>query len=537
MSKIAHKIESVLGRLHDGGRIKTVLDAMTGRSDFEAAGSGALKWMSGPATGPTPPEYELTTIRNRIREQVRNNSLAAAGVETRAVNIVTNKLKPQSQVRADDPRFVPPRNRKSVITEDMAERFRVQIEAAWPIFARHVDPAGTLELEDLMYLVGRKTFGEDGESLTHRVMMPLENGRQFHTAFEPIEVDRLSTPPGSITDKNIRGGIKFNDNSAAVIYYVAKSNPSLGFGFSPEDYLPIPARDIRHLFRVKRPGQWRGVPDIAVTLQTLKDYKDLQDATILKAQHSAAHTAIYSTEDPEAVVDELKHPGSVEREGKSYDEITASPGEMTVVPNLDKFHEFQSNHPSATYESFIKGVKGDAAAGQMMSRLSLTREGEGVNYSSMRGLYLQDRMVFLFDRSLLVRRWLRWIWEAFVDEAVLFGWVDAPNYTARREDYLRVNWQFGAWGWVDPVKEVTAQILAVQHNIRSLTEVCQSEGGDAEETIRANIRLEKIESQEREKAQLPPKGSEPIEKPTVKTVQEIAEALADGERNGQARRF
>jgi len=484
----------------------------------------------------TPSETELETLRNRIRHQVRSNALAAAGAETRAINIVTHKLQPQSQVRADDPDRIAPRFRGAVITEEMAERFRAQVEAAWPIFAKWADPTGELEMEDLTYIAGRGTFAVDGEMLMHKFGLPVDGERQFHLAFEPVEVDRLKTPGRLASDPKVKRGVQVDGNGKPVLFHILKTHPAEGWGFLASDYYEIPGADIRHLFRHKRPSQRRGVPDAATVLQSMRDYKDLQDATVLKAQHSASMTAIMTTESPGDVETEFKHDESEDKEDKTWNTVTMPTGQLMLVPPTDQIHEFKSDHPSQTYESFVKGVKGDAAVGQQMSRLSLTKEGEGVNYSSMRGLYLQDRMVFLFDRSLLKRRWLQWAWECFCDECVLAGWAEAPFYMARRHAYTRVSWQFGPWGWVDPVKEVTAHALAVEKNIKSLPEVVQSEGGDMEDVIRANLRAEKFELEERERLGLPAKSAPP--KPAedaeggfgTKALLDIANAFEEADR-------
>jgi capsid protein len=259
-------------------------------------------------------------------------------------------------------------------------------------------------------------------------------------------------------------------------------------------------------------------------------------------------TAIMSTESPGDVEEEFKHDTDEVLEDKTWTTITMPSGQIMFVPQSDTFHEFKSDHPSQTYESFVKGVKGDVAIGQLMSYLSLTRDGTGVNYSSMRGLYLQDRMVFKFDRSYLKRRFLQWVWGAFCDECVLAGWAEAPFYTLRRHAYTRVSWQFGPWGWVDPVKEVTAKILAKDANIQSHAEIVEAEGGNVEDVIDANIRAEKYEKDAREAAGLGPKKptsppppppdeneDEDEEDARDRALLEIAEALRDGSRNGNGR--
>ncbi len=484
---------------------------------FDAASSSRLNWMPGGLTDPTPDAGDIETMRNRLRQQIRNNPLARAAIEVPVQNVVTHKCRPQFRVRADDPNTIAPRFKGLEITEEMARRAAVQFEAAWPIFAKHVDPGNRLQIEDLAFLLFR-AFKTDGEVLLHRTVAPLTGGRQFQTAFEVIEIDRLRTPSDKHTDASIDNGIELDENGAPVAYWIMKTHPASSWSYESSNFRRIPAEEIRHLYRMDRPGQTRAQPPGAVVLQGLRDLKDLQDATILKAQHSASHTAVAETRNPEAAAGDYGAEEE-EKEDVTYTEIPIITGKLNLLPIGEKFYEFKSDHPTATYESFTKGCKRDIGAGVGISGLALTRDGSDVNYSSMRGLYLGDRMGYLIDRAFLKRHGLDWVTDSYADEAVLAGWVEAPYYVERRDSYTATTWHFGAWGWVDPTKEVAAEVAAVAGNIKTLDEVVQAEGGDAEEVIDANLRAEAYLQKRRKELGLkaptpfapaaPPKGRPP----------------------------
>lgn len=473
------------------------------RNAWEAAGCGRMQYINGDEAAATPSESDLSEMRERASWLERNDSLCYAAIETKVYNTITHKVRPQSIAYGDDPETLPPKYRGTMIPEEAAELFRQQVEAAWLINAEKIAANG-MSFESFVALAHRARLSR-GEILVHKVSVDDEE-REFKTAYELIDGSRLATPHDFISDPAVDSGIRFDKYGRPVEYYIRKA--SSGFMLTRSDYETLPAADIRHLFKRMRPGQRRGVPDLAVCMQSAKDRKDLADATIVKAQNSASLTAVMQTSKPGDLETDMATGDVLDKEGNTVNTLEIQKGTLQILPHGDQLYEFKSDYPSQTYEAFMMGVKSDLARGVGISYLSLARDAKGANFSTMKATFLQDRLTYLFDRNDTRRELLDWIWANHCDECILAGYAVAPNYQARRNVYTRVSWQFGPWGMIEPTKEVEGAISAIGANLASKAQWAHSEGEDAEDIIDSNLRLEKYETDRRKEMGLPPTVAE-----------------------------
>lgn len=460
------------------------------RSAWEAADGGRLHHMYGGEEAATPSETDLACMRERASNLERSDGLCFAAIETKVANTITHKIRPQSMAYGDDATTLPPALQGARITEERAEVFRQQIEAGWSSYARQMCAGGGMEFEDFAWLAHRQMLSR-GECFVHRVQV---EGRKYSTAYEIIDGARISTPRGVHNDPAVSHGIRFDAYGNPVEYYVLKQSRTIAP--TQSDYLTIPAANMRHLFKRLRADQVRGLPDLFAVLQSAKDRKDLADATIIKAQNSAAITAVMMTKNPGELETDMST-GQIRTVEKTWETAPIHKGQIQLLPHGDSITEFKSDYPSNTYDPFMGGTKADIARGVGISYLSLTRDASNANYSTMKGIWLQDRLTYHADRSYVRRTLLNWIWEGYCDEAVMRGYAEAPAYAQRRDVYTRVGWQFAPWGMIEPAREVDASIQAVKNQMASRANYVQGEGEDAEEVIDSNLRLELYEKEQR----------------------------------------
>ena len=80
--------------------------------------------------------------------------------------------------------------------------------------------------------------------------------------------------------------------------------------------------------------------------------------------------------------------------------------------------------------------------------------------------------------------------------AVLAGKLDARDYIANRDDYLAVEWHTPKWAWVDPEKDVKAEIMAIRAGLKarsmSINETGQDEEEVDEQIARDNARADRL---------------------------------------------
>ena len=75
------------------------------------------------------------------------------------------------------------------------------------------------------------------------------------------------------------------------------------------------------------------------------------------------------------------------------------------------------------------------------------------------------------------------VYEEFLDAAVLSGRLMIPDYWQRREEYQKVQWVAPGWSWIDPEKEVDADIKAIQNGGKTMAQWCAERGYDWREQL------------------------------------------------------
>jgi len=117
------------------------------------------------------------------------------------------------------------------------------------------------------------------------------------------------------------------------------------------------------------------------------------------------------------------------------------------------------------------------AAGAGITYEQLTGDLKGVNYSSIRaGLLEFRRRAEALQAHLLVHQWCRRIAAQWLDVAVTSGALSIPDYWQRRASYLAIDWIAPKWAWVDPLKEVTADLMEVRAGFKPRSEAAGERG-------------------------------------------------------------
>ena len=116
---------------------------------------------------------------------------------------------------------------------------------------------------------------------------------------------------------------------------------------------------------------------------------------------------------------------------------------------------------------------------------SLTKDFSKTNYSSMRAALNEAWKVYNFYRQWLARDYCQPIYEMVLEEAFLRGELElppgAPDFYEARELWCNADWIGPARGFIDPVKEVSATVLALENRLMTYGEAWAQRGGDFEE--------------------------------------------------------
>ncbi|CBS89226.1 phage portal protein [Azospirillum lipoferum] len=450
------------------GVVKSIFRATFSRS-LDAAGGGRLSKARTVRNLNSDILTTATTIQHRAAYFARNNAHITAAVNALVTNIVGTGIKPSSQ--HPDPQT------------------REFLHALWSRWIDECDMDGFGDFYALQALMVRQMV-ETGESFARFVTFGPGDGlelpfqlQMIHPAQVPLET--LS----ALVDNRIRGGVEFDAVGRRIAYHVLPARPDdplapLAGLWNP---VPIAARDMVHLFNPVEPGQLRGLSWLAPVLLAVHEVDQLQDAALVRAK--LANLLCAALVDPEGNAGGL--PG--DSKGGVLD-IGLEPG--TIIPlkpgtSLEFFDPKESEH----YGAFIKSHLQAIAAGLGVPYELLTGDLSGVNYSSIRaGLVEFRKRLEHWQHNVVVYRLCRPAWDRFIRTAVLSGLIDFRAYEADPAAFHRVEWMPPKSMWVDPLKDVQAEIKAIRAGLKSRTQAVAERGYDVER-IDADLAAER----EREK--------------------------------------
>ncbi len=104
------------------------------------------------------------------------------------------------------------------------------------------------------------------------------------------------------------------------------------------------------------------------------------------------------------------------------------------------------------------------------------------NYSSLRaGLMQFKRRLEQYQKHMLVPQLLDPVWRRWLTFETLSGQFDLPGFADEPESYFAVNWAADPLDFVDPLKDVQAEILAIQAGLKSRRQAISERGGSIEQ--------------------------------------------------------
>ena len=145
----------------------------------------------------------------------------------------------------------------------------------------------------------------------------------------------------------------------------------------------------------------------------------------------------------------------------------------------------ESKRPSANFSAFVEIVLRATAASVVIPYESLTKDFSKTNYSSARAALNEAWKLYSFYRNWFGRLYCQPVYEMVIEEAFLRGMFElpkgAPGFYEARKFWCNVDWIGPSRGFVDPVKEVTATILALQNRLMTYGEAWAETGRDFDE--------------------------------------------------------
>ncbi len=448
------------------------------KRSYQGAMIGRLTndWTQTSGTPAAEIQAGLAVLRARSRDLAANNAFGSRFVSMIKTNVIGHKGI-QLQIRA--------KNQDGKLDEPANNR----IEAHWQQWGKVGSPTvdGRLSWIDAQKLFVT-TLAKDGEVLIR--LWPGWKYNPYKFAIQFIECDHLDIEyNGTYSNGNkITMGVEVDKWDRPVAYHLLVKHPGEAFpGQFGKKHERIPAEQLIHAFVMERAKQPRGVPWMAPSMYRNKILDALEEAAVTAARVGASKMGFFKSPDGQGYTGDDQE----ETDGGAEIEITeAEAGIFEQLPANVDFQAWDPAYPNNEYGPFSKAILRGIASGFNVSYVSLANDLEGVSYSSIRKGELEDRDNWRMIQTFTIEHFSEIIREAWLRMSLTSGILGLPL-----SKFFKFNapvWRPRGWQWVDPSKEVKANVEAITNSLVSVEQVVGDSGADARDVIASNADIKQV---------------------------------------------
>lgn len=395
------------------------------------------------------------TLRNRSRYESENNSYAKGLILVLTGDCIGTG--PRLQIQSDD------------------RDYNTSIEQSFYEWSQEIDLPGKL------YTM-RQTKIRDGEVFAVLFTNPtLRSDVKLDVML--VEADRVTCPYLDSDPRYKRNvdGIQFNEYGLPISYSVLKYHPGDYFGgterFAEEggktassglvgEYMNVPASNMVHWFRVDRPEQHRGLPELTPALPLFAQLRRFTLAVIASAEVAADFAAFIYTDSPPADDEEVAS-------CTPYDHIPIAKRTATVLPDTWKVSQLKPEQPCSTYSDFKREILGEIGRCLMLPINIITGDSSRHNYASGRLDHQVYQKSILIEQDHCVRNVLSPLFRRWFNEYSLCTSI-------KNDEIPQARWFWDGFLHVDPTKESKAQELRLKNCLTNLAAEYAKVGKDWE---------------------------------------------------------
>lgn len=444
-------------------------------------------WMPYGGSADSDTVYDLRWLRNRSRDCMRNNPLALGAVNTVVTTAVGTGLVMRSTIDADT----------LGMSEDEAQAWQAKTEREFRLWARDPNACDATRTQNF-YALQALAFRSAMESGDVFVSLPMISfrGSLYSTKIQLIEADRVVNKDYGINTETLAQGVEMDKNGAPIKYHILKHHPG-GLMLPALEWDVVPVfgprsgrRNIIHLYDKRRPGQSRGVPYIAPVIELLKQLSDYTNAEITAAVISGMFTVFVTSENGQGLdMGDGTQPGTA----KAGDVLQMGSGAILDLAPGEKVEFADPKRPNNAFDPFVISILRQIGVALELPFEVLIKHFTA-SYSAARAALIEAWRFYKQRRDWLAAMFCQPIYEAWLEEAIARGRIDAPGFfddPIIRQAYCGANWIGDAPGQLDPLKEVNAAKGRLEMNLTSYSDECVAlTGADWDKVIERRAREE-----------------------------------------------
>ena len=218
-------------------------------------------------------------------------------------------------------------------------------------------------------------------------------------------------------------------------------------------------------------------------MTTLQMYDGFAEASLVEKRLTASKMGFYKRPQGEDYTGDLE-----DDEGNPINEAT--PAQFEILPQGWEFEAFDPKSGNDDFAGFGKAILRNVASGLNVSYNSLANDLENVNYSSIRAGLLDERDYFSSLQDWVVNSFLNPLYTQWLEMQLLKQTIKLP---LNKFDKFNAPLFMGrGWQWVDPLKDVNANIEAINNGLATTTQILSEKGLDIEEVYQELAREKEL---------------------------------------------
>lgn len=422
------------------------------------------------------------TLRQRSRILYMNAPIATAALKRQRTNIVGAGLELKSTI-----------DREILgMSQEEAARWQRHTQAEFELWAtnkRACDATGVNNFYGMQQLAAL-AWPMSGDVFVLIKRAEVSGLFPYSLRLHMIEADRVRTPTmmsgpagaifsGFATGETKAGnviydGVEVDKSGAITAYWVANTYPDQ-VGGAETKFVRVEAYgrssglpNILQVMDSERPEQYRGVPYLAQAIEPLLQMRRYTEAEITAAIIQGFFTAFIKTEGNTAAIpfNEVGG-GGIENTDRDSNEYELGAGTLNILEPGEDVVFGNPTHPNTGFEVFMRALCEQVGAALEIPA-DLLMMSFNSSYSASRAALLEAWKGFRMRREWLTDDFCRPVYEIWLTEAVARGRISAPGFLTDpliRQAYLKSEWIGPSQGQLDPTKEVSAAVTAIDNGL------------------------------------------------------------------------
>ncbi|MEX2670918.1 MAG: phage portal protein [Phycisphaeraceae bacterium] len=299
-----------------------------------------------------------------------------------------------------------------------------------------------------------------------------------------VEADQVTTPFGLHSDEQVTDGIIYDEFGNPTSYFVLKHHPGDrdAWRAGRMAYDQLPAESVLHLYRVDRPGQGRGIPEITPALPLFAMLRDYGLAVLQAAQQAALPGGVIYTDAPADTEAAKVEP---------MDSVEMDRGMWLTMPYGWKVGQVRAEQPTTMHDQFTRTILQEIARCLNMPFNIAAGNSAGYNFASGRLDHQSFYKAIRIDQAFIGDTVLDRVLRAWLDEAVLVeGYL--PQALRQIDTQLPHQWFWDGLEHVDPAKEANATATKLASHTTNLAIEYARQGLDWEAELRQKAKEKQL---------------------------------------------